>query len=292
MLTSRKAGLPKAAPTAQGSTRHARGRCAFTLLEVLLAITIAGFVLAAASTMVVSVSNIWSSRQESHFFENHVDGVAEFLQACLDRAGTEIALADSDASEGTGEESEAADEGTGENANRPEISVSVNGPNANSRGRTDQNASGGSLFRRSENPVDWAKPPGFAGYRDPLINFKLRDNPPLLVQPGNAPVMGIDAFLYFDRDEGLSLLWYSVLQEEAEDENDLRRTPISPYVREIRFIYWDERFERWEEEPEPQEGEEDEFLLPRFIKLIFEKDEITKERTISIPVPSRSALLF
>ena len=144
----------------------------------------------------------------------------------------------------------------------------------------------------SEDPIGWAQPPGFAGYRDPLINFKLREQPPLLVNTDNAPVTGIDAFLYFDRDEGLSLLWYSLLQEEVESENDLRRTPISPYVTEMRYIYWDERFERWEEESEPQEGEADEYLLPRFVKLIFEKDEIIKERTISIPVPSRSVMLF
>lgn len=266
-----------------------RPASAFTLLEVLLAISIAGFVLAAASTMIVSVSNIWSSRQESNFFEDHVDGVAEFIQACFTRAGTEIALSDSNSPSESGDDEQEAAENE---ENRPEVSVSLNTPSGNTRGRSGENASGASLLRRSEDPVGWAKPPGFGGYRDPLINFKLRDNPPLLIQPGNAPVMGIDAFLYFDRDEGLSLLWYSVLQEEVEDEGDLRRTPISPYVKEIRYIYWDERFERWEEEEAPQEGEEDEFLLPRFIKLIFEREGVTKVRTISIPVPSRSALLF
>ena len=239
--------------------------------------------------MIVSVSNIWTNRQESNFFEDHVDGVAEFVQSCFTKAGTEITLSGSNPSSGSG-----ADEEPEENeGNAPEVEVDIRtGAGKGQPGRSSDNSSGGSLLRRSEDPVGWAEPPGFAGYRDPLLNFKLRDNPPLLINTDNAPVMGIDAFLYFDRDEGLSLLWYSVLQEEVENENDLRRTLISPYVTSIRYIYWDERFERWEEEEQPQEGEEDEFLLPRFIKLTFEHEGLTKERTVSIPVPSRSAILF
>lgn len=277
-----------AAPPAQRSTCNVQRSSAFTLLEVLLAITIAGFVLAAASTMIVSVSNIWASRQDSNFFEDHVDGVAEFIQSCFSRAGTEIALSNSNSPSGSEDDDEEAEN----DENTPAISLRVEPGAGNNRNRSGENSSGGSLIRRSEDPVDWGRPPGFADYRDPLINFKVRDNPPLFVQQGNAPVRGIDAFLYFDQDEGLSLLWYSVLQEDTEDENDLRRTPISPYVKEILYIYWDERFERWEEEQEPQEGEEDEFMLPRFIKLVFERESVTKERTISIPVPSRSAMLF
>lgn len=281
-----------AASPKKRSTFSVRRSSAFTLLEVLLAITVTGFILAAASTMVVSVSNIWSSRQESNFFEDHVDGVAEFVQSCFTNAGTEIALSDSE-SESSPERGGNEGEMGNNNEDQSEIAVNVDRGRDNSNNRSNnESPSGSGLLRRSEDPIGWAEPPGFAGYRDPLLNFKLRDNPPLLIQTGNAPVMGIDAFLYFDRDEGLSLLWYSVLQEEVETESDLRRTPISPYVKAIRYIYWDERFERWEEEDVPQEGEADEYLLPRFIKLIFEKDEITKERTISIPVPSRSALLF
>lgn len=245
----------------------AAGRGAFTLLEVLLAVAITGFVLAAASTLLVSVTNIWSSRLEQNFFEDHVDGVAEFVQSSFTRAGMEIALGDSQT---TAPQNDGGDP----------------------TGNTSAEPSGSGLLRQSEAPIGWGEPPGFAGYRDPLLNFKLREPTPLLVNTDGAPVGGVDAFLYFDRNEGLSLLWYSMLQEEVKNESDLRRTQLSPYVREMRLIYWDERFERWEDETEPKEGETDEFLLPRYIKLVFEKDEIILERTISIPVPSRSILLF
>jgi hypothetical protein len=103
----------------------------------------------------------------------------------------------------------------------------------------------------------------------------------------------VDAFLYFEKDEGLSLLWYTALQEESEEIDDLRRTPISDLVTQITYIYWDQDFEKWEEEEQPMDGEGDEeFILPRFIKLIFEYEDVTKERIITIPVPSKSALLF
>ena len=268
----------------------------FTLLEVLLAISLTGAVLAVAATTLVSVTNIWSSRQEVNFFEDHVDGVAEFVQSCLTRAGTEVALPNADSNSGNVPANGAnGANGANENPdNSPNISISVN-VNTGEDGRAQQpseSSQSGSLLRRSDEPVGWAKPPGFAGYEDPMINFKLKDSPPLFVNTDNAPVIGIDTFLYFKKPEGLSLLWYSILQEEIEDESDLRRTAISPYVKAVNYIYWDERFERWEVEDEPQEGENDAFILPRFIKLIFEHDGVTKERTITIPVPSRSALLF
>jgi hypothetical protein len=149
-------------------------------------------------------------------------------------------------------------------------------------------------MRSSTEPVGWANPPGFAEYQDPLLNFKLSNaTPPLFINLDDTPAVGIDAFLYFEPDEGLSLLWYSVLQEDAEDIDDLRRTEISPLVTAIKYIYWDDRFEQWEEEEQPKEGDgDDQYILPRFIKLIFEYEGETKERTLTIPVPSTSVVLF
>jgi len=36
----------------------------------------------------------------------------------------------------------------------------------------------------------------------------------------------------------------------------------------------------------------DQFILPRFLKLTFEYENETQERTLTIPVPSKSALLY
>jgi hypothetical protein len=234
-------------------TTRGAAASAFTLLEVILAVTIAGALLAGAATIMVSVSNAWLERQDQHFYEDHVDGVTEFLQACLIAAGSEIAL---------GESNNAA-------------------------------PSGGGLMRVSEDPISWSKPPGYANYQDPLLHFSLRDTPPLLISKENAPVVGVEVFLHFEGREGLSLLWYTPLQEDPEDVDDLRRTPISDLITKIEYIYWDDSFEKWETETEPKEGEgEEQFILPRFLRLTFEYLGETKERTLTIPVPSRSVLLF
>ena len=277
----------------QNFPSNIRGVAAFTLLEVILAVTIAGTLLAGAATLMVSVTNAWLERQDRHFFEDHVDGVTEFLQASFSMAGTEIALGDEDGSGG----STMSETGNEIETDGSQVTVDISGNNnlesGNSmEGNTESTTSSG-LMRVSEDPIDWSQPPGFADYQEPLLHFKLRDTPPLLVQTENAPIIGVEAFLHFEDDEGLSLLWYTPLQEDSEDLDDLRRTPLSDLVTKVEYVYWDERFEKWESETEPKEGEgDDQFILPRFLKLTFEFEAVTKERTLTIPVTSRNALIF
>ena len=235
-----------------------------SLIEVILAISVAGFVLTAAVSLLVSISSIWSERSERYFFTDHVDGVSEFLNATFAASGVEIAAT-------LDENQEPTD------------------PDDNS----ETSPGSGSLLNSADQLIRWERPPGFANYQEPLLNFSMTDAPPILVGLENTPTLGINAFLHFEADEGLSLLWHSILQEEVEDINDLRRTLISPLVEEITYIYWDERFEAWEEEDRPQKDEEDDqYILPRFIKLVFEYEGETKERILTIPVPIKSALIF
>ncbi len=259
----------------------------FTLLEVMLALAITGFVLAAAASLLVSVSNIWTNRQDRHFFQEHVDGVTEFLRASLSEAGTSVRR----------EESTAPEPGASAPTPNPDLvdgEVSISIHRAVPRGRAPNQAKPSStgLVQVIDDPIVWKQPPGFASYREPLLSFSLSRQPPLLVNLENAPALGVEAFLYFTQQEGLSLLWFSSLQESAEDEQDLRRTMLSPFVRAIQYVYWDERFERWEVEDQPREEPADTYLLPRFLKLMFEHEGITEERLIAIPVVSRNALLF
>mgnify|MGYP003322724161 FL=1 len=278
----------------QNFPSNIRGVAAFTLLEVILAVAIAGALLAGAATLMVSVTNAWLERQDRHFFEDHVDGVTEFLQASFSMAGTEIALGDEDESGGS------TSNGTGNEikTDGSEVTVGISGNNKSDGGNsmdgeTTESTSGSGLVRVSEDPIGWSQPPGFADYQDPLLHFGLCDTPPLLVQTENAPIIGVEAFLHFEDDEGLSLLWYTPLQEDSEDLDYLRRTPISNLITKVEYVYWDERFEKWETETEPREGEDDDqFILPRFLKLTFEYEGVTKERSLTIPVTSRNALIF
>jgi len=266
---------------------HPAARAGMSLLEVILAIAVAGFVLAAAVSMLVSISSIWSERSERHFFVDHVDGVTEFLSATFSSAGVAIAL------DGNAETSTDGDSNSdAANMQRPRISISAPGTDSESDG-TINSAKGGGLVSSPDEPIGWARPPGFSDNKAPLLNFKITTAPPLLVGLDNAPLLGIDTFLYFDKSEGLSLLWYSTLQEETEDINDLRRTVISSLVTKIQYIYWDERFEKWQEEPEPLEADgNDQYLMPRFLKLTFEYNDEIRQRTLTIPVPSKSALIY
>lgn len=242
-----------------------------SLIEVILAISVAGFVLTAAVSLLVSISSIWSERSERHFFTDHVDGVSEFLNATFAASGVEIAA-------NLDENQEPTD---------PELEPTE--PDDNSGTSPDS----GSLLNSSDEPIRWERLPGSANYQDPLLNFSMTDAPPILVGLENTPTLDINAFLHFEADEGLSFLWHSILQEEVDDINDLRRTLISSLVDEITYIYWDERFEAWEEEDRPKKDEGgDQYILPRFIKLVFEYEGETKERILTIPVPTKSALIF
>jgi hypothetical protein len=260
-----------------------------SLLEVILAIAVAGFVLASAVSLLVSISSIWAERGQRNFFVDHVDGVTEFLNATFASAGVEIAV--------SGSESGSDSESEGDNApgaeNPIEDDAIIVEPTNNNGAGEDTTQSDGGLLQASEEPIVWAHPPGYSDSKEPLLNFKLSQAPPLLVGIDNAPLLGLDTFLHFDTTEGLSLLWYSILQEDTENIDDLRRTLISPLVTDIKYIYWDESFEKWEEEDRPLEGDgADQYILPRFIKLTFEYAGETQERSFTIPVPTQSALIY
>ena len=265
--------------------------CAFTLMEIILAVSIAGALLAAAATLVVSVSELWIERQDRHFFGDHVDGVTEFIQASFAHSGIEITVSTPGGQTVNASNPLGTDSNT-PNSNMTETEIIPSNSGVQS-GNIASEHGGVGLIKTAEQPIVWSKPPGYPEYEDPLLHFSLKDSSPLLIKADDAPIIGIKAFFYFKKDEGLSLLWYTPLQEDSEDLNDLRRTQISNLITQIEYIYWDDRFEKWESETDPKESETgDEFILPRFAKLTFEYKGEKKERILTIPVPSQSALIF
>ncbi|WP_269523860.1 PulJ/GspJ family protein [Coraliomargarita parva] len=273
--------------------RHSYRREAFTLLEVIFAVAVTSLLLAGAVAIVVGMTEGWAKRDQRYFFEDHVDGVTEFLRASFAAAGTSITLDTEDDSSSTEEETDTEGDTNTETDTNVSLETDTSTETDSTDTSTSDSSSAGGLITISEDPIGWARPPGFAGYEKPLLNFKLSSAPPLFVADSELPALGVDVYLYFKRDEGLSLIWYSILQEETEDIQDLRRTELSALVKEIRYIYWDESFEKWEEEQEPKEGDgADQYLMPRYLKLIFEYKGETTSRTLAIPVVSRSALIF
>ena len=240
--------MTRICPTSRLGTELSVGkiRGAFTLIEVLIALAIAGLVLSAATSLLVTISRAWADRPATRdAFDAHVNGVGRFLVTLMDKA------------------------------------TMPPGPS----GQTG--------------PISLGRPIGFSDTEDPLVSFFVREAPPLLVWPrGLAP--RVHCYLYFEDGEGLSLLWYSDLQEmergedgkpELEDEDDLFKTPISSLCEEVVYCYYGEEgadsddFKEWEKESKLEENAESgKFRLPAFVQLVFRQPKEDLERTVTIPV--------
>lgn len=142
-------------------------------------------------------------------------------------------------------------------------------------------------------PVEWGRPPGWSEFDDPLLHFRQPEAPALFVREGLS-LPAIMAYLHFERDEGLSVLWYSLFDaEDIEDVRDLLRTPISTFVSKIEYAYYEFEDDEWEVLDEPLEEDDDSFRLPNFLRLTFtHPTEGDRTRSIFIPQKSMEVPLF
>ncbi len=155
------------------------------------------------------------------------------------------------------------------------------------------------LSRAGDHAVDLQRPVGYSDSEDPLIHFFLREGPPLLVWPVGT-VSRVHCFFHFEEGEGLSLLWYSELQElekndegkmEPEDEDDLFKTKISPFCTEIFYCYYGEEnansddLKEWEIVTDLEENiQTGKYRIPDFMKLVFSWPDEDLERTLTLPI--------
>jgi len=136
-------------------------------------------------------------------------------------------------------------------------------------------------------PVEWARPPGWSDFDDPLLHFRQKETPALFVREGIS-LPDILAYIHFSDDLGLSILWYSAFDaEEIESEQDLKRTPISRFVTKIEYAYYDMEDDEWEITGDPEENDDEEFLLPNFLRLTF-SHPAEGERVKSVFIPHKS----
>lgn len=140
-------------------------------------------------------------------------------------------------------------------------------------------------------PVDWAHPPGVSDLRDPQIRFRISEKHPFFALPGGA-FPDVTAFIGFDRNDGLTLLWSSSFQIEIEDTRDLQRSLLSRFVTRIEYCYFDPEQNRWHVEENPRRDDNDAFLLPDFLRLTFSREEETLQRVIFIPPLNRAVPTF
>ena len=218
-------------------------RRGFTIMEVLLALSIGGLVLVTATSLLVTISQAWAKRPATRdFFDAHVNGVADFLSSVLDQAGI-----------------------------------------------STQAQKRGSL-------VELKAP--FDDFEDPLISFYLPEAPIPFFSPHGKSVR-VHAHLY-PEDDGLSFLWFSELQElemngqgnlQPLEEEDLRKTMISPFFREIYYCYYGEEnagpddVKEWVIDDRLEDSaQSDGFRIPSFVILVFRWEEQDLEKTISLPL--------
>ncbi len=135
----------------------------------------------------------------------------------------------------------------------------------------------------------------------PLITFSLKEAPPILYWPREATA-GVTCHLSFEEGEGLSILWFSNLQEmepgkggklALKEEEDLYKTLLSPLVTEVTYCYYGEENDppeaekEWLEEDELEENlAANKYRMPAFVKFLFEHEDA--ERVVTIPIEKAS----
>lgn len=141
---------------------------------------------------------------------------------------------------------------------------------------------------RAERPVFLASPRPGQAFDNLRLTFLLAESPGLLPWP-QEPLPMVVCHLEFDGEEGLVLLWHSLLEEDF-GEREARRLQLSPYLEEVVFWYWDEDAERWEERADWARDRENEEQVPDRLELHFAWEGLREQRTITLPGKGLNAL--
>lgn len=145
----------------------------------------------------------------------------------------------------------------------------------------------------AQRPVEWGRPPGWREFDAPLLYFRLNEAPALFAVDGDALPL-IHAYVVFENNGGLGILWYSALDaRDIDSPNDLLFTPVSTFVDKLEYAYYDRETNRWELRNSPMEENPGEFILPHFLRLTFEHPEHgQRQRSVLIPQKSYDLPLF
>jgi len=250
-----------------------RSTRAFTILEMLLAVAIAGLLLGASTFLLVSLSSIWARRTDMDSFEEHADGVASFIQAALDDSTHRY---------------------------QPSWTDLDNDTSSDKSTETKQDALADAMASKSSGL--WSSP-GVTMKRideddrgeKPKLCFAFFQMPPALGSAAHAASPGVDAWLIFEKDRGLAVVWkdiWTVQSRLVSDDKDLLRSSlISPFVTRIDYIYLDKDNKRWIETEEPR-SYAGSYAVPTLLRLTFTEGERTSERMIVVPDGKHTMPLF
>lgn len=134
------------------------------------------------------------------------------------------------------------------------------------------------------------QPPGVGHFDESLITFEVAEAPPFLVWP-EVPLPSVVCYLQMVPDEGLYLLWHSRLEVDFE-EQEPRRTQLSPFVTGLIYDYYDPETEAWNSHDRLETDSNGDPLLPERLRLVFHHDRMDRETVLTLPNRNATVNLF
>jgi len=135
--------------------------------------------------------------------------------------------------------------------------------------------------------VSWRPPPD---ERYPTFHFRFETAHPVFVT-GMQPAPPVDAWVRFEEEQGLSLLWH-VPVGLTENKIELQRTPLSAWVQDVEVGYYDKIRNLWEYESLTDTSRGRRRPAPQALRVVFEKDGRTLMRDIRMTRYDRHVLVY
>ena len=237
-------------------------RCGFSLLEVLLVIALGGLLITAIASLLFGIVKLSDELRTQPYFDEHVEGVTRMVRYLVENAEAEPPETISSAPEANGDANGDDPSDGGEN-----------GEDADARGRrgSDRIADGASAQLDGEG-VEWAQAPGAMLADRPVLAMTIGEASPMLRDDEEGLPGRYRAFLKFDEDLGLILIWQSAEILE-EDPDSYRHYLLSPDLKMIVYYFYDEQADEWETFDATEAIDTEEYGLPTLIELQFESSE-------------------
>ncbi len=133
----------------------------------------------------------------------------------------------------------------------------------------------------------WQPPPG---ENRPTFYFRLEDGHPFFVTEVR-PLPRVDAWLLFEPEEGLSLLWH-IPARYTERSVKLRRTLLSSWVQDVEIGYYDSGRNVWEYESLMDDSADLQRGAPGSFRIIFDRGDREIMRYVRLHRYDRNVLRY
>lgn len=235
--------------------KRPQSRQGFTLIEIVLAISIGSILMVAASFYIFSLTQLYLNTENDPRLEEHMYSVGKTLEYMVSSAIDQT----------------------------PKTNDPAKKPFEKFTKKTKQ--------KTETTRIVWKNPEELSFADTPLLSLKIPTNGlPLFVWEKGGPLPVITCYIYFRPKEGLFILWQSTAQKEEEE---IQRTLVSSLIKKLTFDYYDAENNSWEHSEEPLETGEGELRLPQVLTLTFQYHGREEKSRISLPFTSSdNALVY